>query len=382
MSRSSTQIAGWLAAACCAVLALVAGPSRAEPGTGSEVPPFRIVAYVAGWSMPAVVPADKLTHVNFAFARIDPAGRVVFEDPRYAAAVASLVALKSLNPGLKVLVSVGGWQAEGFSDAALTDASRARFAASAVEFLRRYRLDGIDLDWEYPGQGIAGIKFRAADRQNFTLLLRAVRRALDAASAADGRGERYLLTIASADREYFDHTEMDRLHVELDWINVMAYDFFNSLTRTTGHHAGLYASEFAAPADRNADASIAQHLATGIPPEKLVLGVAFYGRRFEGVDPLHEGLNRPYAKYGGDHAYAELVERFIGRNGFVRRWDARAKAPTLWNPQSRTFITYDDPESLRAKGRYARERGLGGMMFWELSQDRDGALLDALLDEP
>jgi chitinase len=210
-------------------------------------------------------------------------------------------------------------------------------------------------------------------------MLKALRAALNAASEADGRGEeRYLLTIASADREYFEHTEMAKLHVYLDWFNVMAYDFFNSLTPSTGHHAGLYASPYAASRDRNADKSIRQHLAAGIPSRKLVLGVAFYGRRFEGVDPAHDGLNRPYQKYAGDPSYAELAEKLVDRDGFVRHWDSRASAPFLWNPATRTFITYDDPESIRKKADYARRRKLGGVMFWELSQDRNDELLDAI----
>jgi chitinase len=158
----------------------------------------------------------------------------------------------------------------------------------------------------------------------------------------------------------------------------MACDFFNSLTATTGHHAGLYASEFAAPTDRNADASVRQYLAAGVPSAKIVLGVAFYGRRFEEVDPRHDGLNRPYRRYGGDSSYAELVDDYIDRNGFVRHWDAKAEAPFLWNAATRTFVTYDDPQSIGIKAAYAREHRLGGIMFWELSQDRDGALLQAI----
>jgi chitinase len=364
----------WIAGCCVAI----AGWALAGTCPAADAP--RIVAYVAGWSMPAAVPAERLTHINFAFARIDDAGRVAFQDPAYPAALASLVALEERNPALRILVSVGGWEAEGFSDAALTEDSRAVFAVSVVEFVRQHRVDGVDLDWEYPGQGVAGIKYRPEDKQNFTRLLAQVRAALDAASADDGRSaaDRYLLTIATADREYFDHTEMDKLHAYVDWINVMGYDFFNSLTRTTGHHAGLFASEWAAPGDRNADASVRQHLAAGIPADKLVLGVAFYGRRFEGVDPLHDGLHRPYAKYGGDHSYSELVQSYIDRSGFERHWDGEARAPFLWNEAKRTFISYDDPESIRAKARFAREKGLGGIMFWELSQDRNGELLEAI----
>jgi chitinase len=366
---------------------LICTPGLAEGVLGAEVgktapatDQYRIVAYVAGWSTPEVIHPEKLTHINFAFAQITPAGQAAFADGELEANLLRLVALKKTNPRLKVIVSIGGWMAEGFSDAALTDASRALFADSAVELLRRFSADGIDIDWEYPGQGVAGIKYRAEDRQNFTRLLKALRDKLDVASAAQGRtgGGRYTLTIASADREYFDHTEMDKLHKYLDWINVMSYDFFNSLTPTTGHHAGLYRAAPALPTDRDADASVKQHMAAGVPPEKIVLGVAFYGRGFTGVEPIDNGLRQPYERFEGAHDYSELADKFIGRQGFVRYWDDRAKAPYLWNSTSRTFITYDDPHSIRLKAQYVKAHHLGGMMFWELSEDRNDELLDVI----
>ncbi|MEA3138519.1 MAG: chitinase [Gammaproteobacteria bacterium] len=341
---------------------------------------YRIVGYVAGWATPAVIPSG-LTHVNFAFARIGPDGRAALADTSLETSLLRVVALKKTNPRLKIIISIGGWQADGFSDAALTDASRAVFADSAVELVRKYALDGVDIDWEYPGQGVAGIKYRTEDRQNFTRLLKALRDKLDLASAAQGRtgGNRYSLTIASADREYFDHTEMDTLHVYLDWINVMSYDFFNSLTPTTGHHAGLYKASAASPTDRDADTSVKQHLAAGIPPEKIVLGVAFYGRGFTGVRPINRGLNQPYERFEAAHDYSELANSLISRQGFVRYWDDRAKAPYLWNSVSRTFITYDDPQSIRTKAQYVKAHHLGGMMFWELSEDRNDELLDVIV---
>jgi chitinase len=346
----------------------------------AEAPGMRIVAYVLGWTTFPDIDPGKLTHINFAFARIDGEGKVVLPAPGIAAQLAQLRGLRTRNPALKVMLSVGGWEAEGFSDAALTPASRDVFVRSAVALLREHGLDGIDLDWEYPGQSVAGIKSRPEDKQNFTLLLQAMRAELDRASADERRatGDAYLLTIASADREYFACTEMDKLHVHLDWINVMTYDFFNSLTPTTGHHAGLYRSRFAQADDRHGDASVKQHLAVGIPPGKLVLGVAFYGRGFAGANPLHEGLNQPYEKFEAAHSYAELVEKFIGKQGFQRKWDADAKAPFLWNPATRAFITYDDPESIAIKAEYVRTHRLGGMMFWELGEDYRGELLDTI----
>jgi chitinase len=370
MSRHRFDFAA-LAVACLLFGAVSPAASPAQrPGP-------RIVAYVIGWTARPDFQPRKLTHINFAFARID-GGKAVLPHPGVAAQLAELRSLKAVNPQLRILLAIGGWEAEGFSDAALSDASRAAFATSAVALLREHSLDGIDIDWEYPGQSVAGIKSRPEDKQNFTLLLATLRKQLDAASAGRGGG-RYLLTIASADREYFDHTEMDKLHVHLDWINVMTYDFFNSLTPITGHHAGLYAAALVGPNDRNADASIRQHLAAGIPADKLVLGVPFYGRGFAGVKPLHKGVNQPYERFEAAHPYAELVEKFIARQGFVREWDERAQAPFLWNAATRAFITYEDPQSIALKAGYVKAQRLGGMMFWELSQDRDGDLLDAIV---
>ena len=357
---------------CAAAAAESQHPQGADAGS-------RVVAYVQGGSIPAVIHPGKLTHVNFSFAHID-AGRVLLDQPGVADDLAKLRALKQQNPKLKVIVSVGGWLADGFSDAALTDSSRRAFVRSAVALLREYSLDGIDLDWEYPGQGVAGIKYRAEDKANFTLLLKTLREELDAESAARGRSgsDHYILTIAAADREYFDHVEMSKLHVYVDWINEMAYDFFNSLTSTTGHQAGLYPSQFSAATDRNGDAAVKQYLAAGVPSAKIVLGVPFYGRGFAGVTPQNNGIKQPYEHYEGDHSYDELVGKYIGKQGFVRYWDEHAQAPYLWNSASRTFISYDDPQSIANKVCYVRERHLGGMMFWDLGSDRDDELLNAI----
>ncbi|EQD42409.1 secreted protein containing Glycoside hydrolase, family 18, catalytic domain protein, partial [mine drainage metagenome] len=140
---------------------------------------FVIAAYV--FPRNTVLTADriagkKLTRINFAFANIDK-GRIVEGDPSDAANLAMLVGLKKENPELTVLVSVGGWLWSGrFSDAALTPASRARFIDSVAGFITRYKLDGLDIDWEYPAmEGAAGNVFRPEDKQNYTLLLMELR---------------------------------------------------------------------------------------------------------------------------------------------------------------------------------------------------------------
>lgn len=326
----------------------------------------RVVGYVASWTALPPIHAQKLTHLNVAFAHIDKDHRVVMES---TAALPGLRALKKSNPRLKILLSVGGWQAEGFSDAALTGASRLAFADSALKLLREQALDGIDIDWEYPGNGIAGIRSRPEDKQNFALLLQALRTTL---------GNQYLLTIAAADHEFAENIELDQVPVYVDWINLMSYDFFNSLTPTTGHHAGLYRSEHALPRDRNTDSAVSQYLAAGVPAEKIVLGVAFYGRGFAGVTARNNGVNQPYEHFEGEHPYKDLVANFVGKQGFVRYWDNRAQAPYLWNATSRVFISYDDPQSIAVKARYVLQHRLGGVMVWELSEDHNDELLDVV----
>jgi chitinase len=341
-----------------------------------DPPRYRVIAYVRGKADISRIGAEKLTHVNYAFAHVSPEGEVVLNDPDAPSHLAQLQALKARNPRLRLLLSVGGWGADGFSDAALTDQSRETFALSAVAAIERYALDGIDLDWEYPGQPGPGIEFRPEDKENFTALLAAMRKHLDFSSAARNRRgyDRYALTIASSGGRYFEHTEMEKLHVHLDWINVMTYDFYTPGSATTGHHTALYSSG----SPWSAHAFVEQHLAAGIPPRKLVLGAAFYGRAFAGANRENEGLLQPYERYAGDYPYSRILAEVLNRSPFVRRWDRQAKAPYLWNEETTTFISYDDPDSLREKARYVKRRGLGGIMYWEHSHDPAETLLDVL----
>jgi chitinase len=106
--------------------------------------------------------------------------------------------------------------------------------------------------------------------------------------------------------------------------------------------------------------------------------VPFYGRAFARVHADNHGLDQPYAHYEGDYPWSRLVADFIDRNGYVRYWDATANVPYLWNAQTSVFISYDDPQSLAIKARFVKAHGLGGMMYWEQSQDLDGQLLGVL----
>ena len=150
-----------------------------SPAAHAKKHKYVIAAYVFPRNMVLTseqVAANKLTRINFAFANIDQ-GKIVVGDPSDAANLAVLVGLKKENPDLTVLVSVGGWLWSGrFSDAVLTPASRAKFIDSVADFVTRYQLDGLDIDWEYPAmEGAAGNVFRPEDKQNYTLVMKELR---------------------------------------------------------------------------------------------------------------------------------------------------------------------------------------------------------------
>jgi chitinase len=348
----------------------------------------RVVGYVAGYRDFdfSTIDAAKLTHINYAFANIID-GRVQFDDGSIDGTaldeedIRSLLKLKTINPNLKVLVSVGGWTWSGnFSDAALSEGSRTVFAESAAEFVKRNGLDGIDLDWEYPNQVGAGNMHRPEDKGNFTLLLGAVREHLDKLAAAENRKVPYLLTIATgADEAYITNTELGSAQKHLDFLNIMTYDFYNGLHKVTGHHSNLYPSMNPSRDKNSVIHAVDLHLETGVPPEKITIGIPFYGRKWEGVrDSGAPGIYQEAGTVGMIESYHVIAARGIDKDGFTRYWDEKALVPFLWNPESGVFISYEDKESIAHKIEYMKSRDLSGVMFWEYSDDDSSTLLKAI----
>ena len=333
---------------------------------------YRVVAYdTARHPIPAA-DVDRIDTLIFAFAHLVD-GRVTLT-PASRALLEQRIALKASHPKLKVMVSVGGWGVGGFSEAATTAAGHQRFADSAAALLEQTHADGLDVDWEYPGHHESGIASSPQDREHFTALLRTLRATLDRA----GHGRHYLLTIAAADGPFVDGIDLAAVAPSLDWFNLMTYDFCNAMTPTTCHHTGLHASALAPPDARTLARAVRQFLAAGVPRAKLVPGVAFYDREFADVDPAHHGLFQHYGHFQGMIPWPRLKADYIGHDGYVRYWDAKADAPYLWNEQTRSFITYDDPQSIAAKAAYVKAQHLGGLMYWEQGSDPSGELLHAV----
>jgi chitinase len=343
----------------------------------------------------------RLTHINYAFANIGADGRAILgnacldvgncigeqnPNPRPGGNFAELRRLKKRYPHLRTLISIGGWGwSARFSDMAATADSRRRFVESAVNlFIRSHPgvFDGIDLDWEYPVEGgLAGNANRPEDRENYTLLVSDFRRALDHAGRRNNK--RYLLTMAApGGLAYARNYELNPLGRILDFINVMAYGYHNA--GAIAHFNAPLGSAKGDPSPTNTvRATVDAYLAAGVPKEKLVIGVAFYGYGYGGVGPNRHGLFQRIERDGdrapgpwiGAVRYRQIAQAM--RSGFTRYWDPDAGVPWLYNAKTRIWITYDDAQSLALKADLVRERGLGGIMIWELSGD-DGTLLPAI----
>lgn len=369
------RLAATVAMLAAALLLAAQARSTARP---AERP--QIIAYIFPRDhviQPGEVAANKLTRVNYAFANIKD-GRIDAESPADAPNFATLVALKQQNPSLQVLVSVGGWLwSGGFSDMALTPASRARFIDSAVAFIRQYKLDGLDIDWEFPGQIGAGNRFRPEDKENYTLLLRDLRLRFDREQRLLGR-RLYLSVATGAGQDWLEHTQMDRVAREVDTINLMAYDFYEpDSDKITGNHAPLY-HDPADPKPGSAADAVRDYERAGVPARRIVLGVPFYGHVWGNVGPANHGLFQP----GSDmpHSFARFQDIGSGMlpQGFTRYWDAASQVPYLYNEQTKVFVSYEDPVSLAVKCAWVRREGLAGIMFWEYTADPSGRLLDTI----
>lgn len=334
---------------------------------------YKIIAYLPGWKDWTVdtIDGNKLTHINFAFASIEDGVITCKHNEK----LNELRNIKSKFSTLKTLISVGGWGAEGFSDAAFTEDARTKFADSAVEFMIKYGFDGIDLDWEFPCSPENYIKHRPEDKRNFTLLLKKMREKIDEKGKQNNKS--YLLTIAAgALFEHIQNMELDIIHEYLDYINIMTYDFFNGFSTISGHVTNLYRSGLDKSLGLSADTAVQLFIKGGVPASKIVIGGAFYGRGCNVPCSNNKGLYEPIEGSGSEYAFTTLVYEYINKNGYIRYWDDSAKAPYLWN--GTTLITYDDEESLSFKADYIKDLGLGGIMFWEYTQDSTGMLLNKL----
>lgn len=290
-----------------------------------------VVAYVTSWSRVTPDPFT-MTHINYAFGHVnDSFDGVRIDNPRRLKA---MVDLRKINPDLKVMLSVGGWGSGRFSEMAADRKFRRSFAKDCLRIVKEYGLDGIDIDWEYPTSSSADISSSPDDTENYTLLMKDLRKVL---------GKKRLLTLASAaSAEYIDFKAIEPY---VDFVNIMAYD----MATAPRHHSALYASEISGR--MTSDKAVKAHLAAGIPAGKLVLGMPFYGR------------GGTYLPSFVDYKDARTDDQT------EEKWDDKSMVPYIADKEGNLVLGYDNPRSLEIKCDYVKENGLKGAMYWDYDGD-------------
>jgi chitinase len=372
-----------------------AGASRSQAAAPGHRPVIAAYYYHSSGMPVPEIPVNRLTDVIYAFANINSAGECYMPDaPAAAADFAALGALKRSHPWLRTEISIGGWGAGGFSDAALTKQSRARFVDSCMKlFFGTYRgdFDGIDLDWEFPVYGgPPNLTSRPADRRDFTLLARALRRALNAES---GRMHEHLLLTAAlpAGRLQsagpYDPAKSYQLakvgHV-LDWINLMTYDLEDGYSTISDFDSPMRP----VPADptpeiikrwNTVSTAVDYYEMKGVPADKIVLGEPYFSLAMHVASAAHYGLYQKVTSFTGAPSWTQIETSLLKDPAWTYHWSPIAQVPWLFDASTKTFVTYDDPASLRIKSQFARARGLRGVFTWAIDQDdAQHSLVDAM----
>ena len=274
---------------------------------------YVVLAYVTSWGESTPDPAC-LTHINYAFGHVTDnfKGILIDNEPR----LQMVVGLREKKPSLKVLLSVGGWGSSRFSEMAQTDSTR------------------MDIDWEYPGIGTAGVSFSPEDTDNFSLLMKDIRHAI---------GKDKLLTIATqAGAKYYN---LKAVEPYVDYVNIMTYD----MEESPNHHSALYRSEMTE--EWSCEDAVAAHVAAGFPVGRLVLGIPFYGH--------------------GTNEAPELLDyrHIIVLDSLQSCWDSAAQVPYMINSQGHVVVNYENAQSIAFKCQFLHQKGMLGAMYWDYDSD-------------
>jgi chitinase len=331
---------------------------------------YKVIAYYTGNAENIKqYPLDKLTHVIYSFLKLQN-DTLTFRDSLQRQTVLQLVDLKKDHPQLKIMVSVGGWggcaPCSGLFD---TAARRQVFVNTAATLLKDYHIDGLDLDWEYPAiEGYPGHQYLVQDKNNFTSLVKELRIAM---------GDSLLLSFAAGGFvQYLDQSiEWKEVVPKVDFINLMTYDLVGGYSVVTGHHTPLSGNR---PGQETTEKCVNWLLNKKIPAAKLIIGAAFYARVWQNVADTNQGLYQS-GRFLQGVSYKNFETYFVDSTGFKYYWDKQSKAPYQYSQSKNLFATFDDPGSIGEKTKFVRRKKLGGVMFWELADDKgSGGLVDAI----
>lgn len=313
-----------------------------------------------------------LTHIIYSFLRLKGDSLYVAND-KQKQTLKALVDLKTQYPQLKIMVALGGWGGcEPCSGVFSTEIGRKHFVASVKSILDEYQLDGLDLDWEYPViEGYPGHPYAPSDKQNFTELVKALRKSL---------GKKKEISFAAGGFSKFIEESIDWKEAMkyVNRVNLMSYDLVSGFSKQTGHHTTLYSNSIR---QQSTDRGVQLLLQQGVSPKKIVIGAAFYARTWKDVPDVNNGLYQP-GEFQSFIPYKKGLNSLDTAHGFETFYDEQAKSYWKYNKVKKEFATFDNGASVRAKVKYLKKMKLKGIMFWELTLDTPQyGLLQAITDE-
>ncbi|HSC53632.1 MAG TPA: glycoside hydrolase family 18 protein [Phnomibacter sp.] len=353
-----------------AIRIFLAGHLLCLPVVFATAQPADVIAYYTGDAATLrKYPVQHLTQIIYSFLHLKH-NKLAFDNEQSRQNFLDIVMLKKEYPRLKVLVSLGGWTGcYSCSPIFSSAANRDTFATSVLNILKETNADGIDLDWEYPSiDGPPGHPYSPNDKANFTALLQVLRATL---------GPQYELSFAAGGfQKYIDEAvDWGAVMPLVNRVNLMTYDLVNGYSTVTGHHTALYSTP---QLKESTDNCVQALLRKKVPAEKLVIGAAFYARTWKDVPDKNHGLYQSGVfKSGID--FKHFPNELSKENGFKLYWDKTAKAPYMYNASKKEFATFDNKQSLKEKVSYVEKHKLGGIMFWELTNDTyQNGLLQAI----
>lgn len=306
-----------------------------------------------------------------------------------------LIKLKQQQPHLKVLPSIGGWTlSDPFFHLATDDNKRAVFVNSVANFLRTYSFfDGVDIDWEFPGGRGANANLGSqADYEAYADLMRDLRAMLDNLETELGK-ELELSSAIGTSPVMVAAANYGRAHQYMDYIFAMTYDYYGAWSGVLGHQTALNNYSYNTNNGFYAASVLDSLTAQNVPANKIVMGVAAYGRGWKNVSGGQPEW--PFSGTGNGAAkgtwedgvldYKDIVANYLGGttgngiNGFSYFYDSEAEAPYLWNYSTGTLITYDNPRSIKAKADFVKNHGLAGLFSWEIDAD-NGDITNAMVE--